>query len=355
VASIEDDIRYMRLLLEKQQMNGSYLAGGPLQGFGNTLTSLLHSAPNNGAEQHGLTRGLDSNSAAAGLPPSAVYRDYRPECGFRVMWDRLSGPLALPQTVVVVTTLGEYDCALPEHPDATTGELAVAAMGVRTGRSHRTVALTSMTHFRCVDVDARPTVYMVVEVYSVSPSNREELLGAACFYLFDDETAVVGGGGSGTSSQARSPLRAGCWRVDLIGDGGGSLQFRVSLVCAVVHLHNSSVVVRPVSAKAKVWIVVVVVVAVAVVVVIIAVFSERCPPPPTHTHTHSHHAHARTHVGRGRPSVGRFDAARAHTRDFVPRRPTCSTHARFPLASAPRRPSSISRRQTQKQGAQAKR
>ena len=62
----------------------------------------------------------------------------------------------------------------------------------------------------------------------ITKTQVETLLGAACFYLFEDDLSTAVG---------RSALRAGCWRVDLLGNGGASLQFRVgSFVVSVVDL-----------------------------------------------------------------------------------------------------------------------
>lgn len=90
-----DDLVTMRKLLETEQIRGT---GGYTQPPPQELDA------------------LDPHSAASGLPREAVFKDYRPESGFRVLWDRISGRFEPSQRVVLVAALGEYDSALADHP-----------------------------------------------------------------------------------------------------------------------------------------------------------------------------------------------------------------------------------------------
>jgi len=156
---------------------------------------------------------LDRNSAAAGLPDGSVFPDYRPEIGFKLLWDRATGLFQQSQTLLLATAVGEYDSQLADHPMVET-ELPVSL--VSEGRQTRTITLEQCRPFRSVDLPPRPTLYAIIELYSMPPEaerhmRASELLGTACFFPFEDDGS----------------LRAGCWRLQMLGDIGGCIEFRV--------------------------------------------------------------------------------------------------------------------------------
>lgn len=85
----------------------------------------------------------------------------------------------------------------------------------------RTFSIEGLKPLRCVDVQPRPSVYAIIEVYALPAGSGsdgsdakprpEDLLGSAFFYLFSDS----------------GRLRAGCWRISLTGERSAALQFRV--------------------------------------------------------------------------------------------------------------------------------
>jgi hypothetical protein len=110
-ADMHDELLMMRMLLEKDELRGRMRG---MMGMSDSVVK--ESGP------------ADPNSAKVGLPPGSVFPDYRPESGFKLLWDRMSGMFNSAQSLQLVAALGEYDAELDDHPSVQSNLVRFASL-----------------------------------------------------------------------------------------------------------------------------------------------------------------------------------------------------------------------------------
>jgi hypothetical protein len=108
---MHDELLMMRMLLEKDELRGRMRG---MMGMSDSVVKESGAA--------------DPNSAKVGLPPGSVFPDYRPESGFKLLWDRMSGMFNSAQSLQLVAALGEYDAELDDHPSVQSNLVRFASL-----------------------------------------------------------------------------------------------------------------------------------------------------------------------------------------------------------------------------------